>query len=164
MFDIGFQELLLIGVVALLVVGPERLPRLARTAGLWIGKARRMVAQVKDEVERELHADELKQMLENPEPLDDLSGAVNGLKEEFDGVLDDLSDDAIEPRSEGESGAAKTGESGAAETGESGAAETGESGAAETGESGAAETGESGAAETVVAAGSRSATDGEPGV
>ncbi len=54
MFDIGFWELVLIGVVALLVVGPERLPKLARTAGLWIGRGRRMLSSVKAEIDREL--------------------------------------------------------------------------------------------------------------
>lgn len=63
MFDIGFWELGLIFVVALLVVGPERLPRLARTAGMWVGKARSIVRTVKDDIDRELAAEELKQNL-----------------------------------------------------------------------------------------------------
>jgi len=64
MFDVGFWELALVGLVALLVVGPERLPRLARTAGLWIGRGRRMLSSVKAEIDRELKAEELKQILE----------------------------------------------------------------------------------------------------
>ncbi|HQC72842.1 MAG TPA: Sec-independent protein translocase protein TatB, partial [Candidatus Competibacteraceae bacterium] len=52
MFEIGFWELVLVGVVALLVVGPEKLPGLARTAGLWLGRARRMIAEVKADVDR----------------------------------------------------------------------------------------------------------------
>jgi sec-independent protein translocase protein TatB len=63
MFDIGALELVLIGVVALLVVGPERLPKLARTAGLWVGRARRAFASVKDEIDREIKAEELKEIL-----------------------------------------------------------------------------------------------------
>ncbi len=63
MFDISFWELAMIGVVALIVVGPERLPGLARTAGLWLGKARRMLAEIKAEVDRELQLEELKQSL-----------------------------------------------------------------------------------------------------
>ncbi|MYH91702.1 MAG: twin-arginine translocase subunit TatB, partial [Gammaproteobacteria bacterium] len=59
MFDVGFWELTIIGVVALIIVGPERLPGLARTAGLWIGKARRMVTDVKRDIDRELKASEL---------------------------------------------------------------------------------------------------------
>lgn len=63
MFEIGFWEMVMVGVVALIVVGPERLPGLARTAGLWIGKARRMFAEVKADVDRELHLEEIKQSL-----------------------------------------------------------------------------------------------------
>ncbi len=54
MFDIGFWELAVIGVVALIILGPERLPGAARTAGLWIGKARRMFADVKADIDKEL--------------------------------------------------------------------------------------------------------------
>ncbi len=64
MFDVGFFELVLVGVVALLVIGPERLPKVARTAGLWIGKGRRVLASVKAEIEQELRAEELKRILE----------------------------------------------------------------------------------------------------
>jgi sec-independent protein translocase protein TatB len=64
MFDIGFSELILLMVVILLVVGPERLPRVARTAGLYLGRARRMIATVKADVARELAADELKRTLQ----------------------------------------------------------------------------------------------------
>ncbi|NEV62740.1 Sec-independent protein translocase protein TatB [Thiorhodococcus minor] len=64
MFDVGFQELLLIGVVALIVVGPERLPKLARVAGMWIGRARRTLSSVKQEIDRELKTEELKEVLE----------------------------------------------------------------------------------------------------
>ena len=63
MFDIGFSELLIIGVVALLVIGPERLPGLARTAGKWVGRARRFVSSVKADIDREIAADELKKAL-----------------------------------------------------------------------------------------------------
>jgi sec-independent protein translocase protein TatB len=64
MFDIGFWELVLIGIVALLVVGPERLPRVARSAGLWIGRARRTLSSVKAEIDRELKAQELREILQ----------------------------------------------------------------------------------------------------
>ncbi len=63
MFDIGFWELAVIGVVALLVIGPERLPRVARTTGLWVGRARRFVSGVKADIDREIAADELKKAL-----------------------------------------------------------------------------------------------------
>ncbi|NCC29710.1 MAG: twin-arginine translocase subunit TatB, partial [Gammaproteobacteria bacterium] len=64
MFDMGFWELLVIGVVALVVIGPERLPRVARIAGLWLGRARRTLSSVQDEIRRELKADELKEILD----------------------------------------------------------------------------------------------------
>ena len=64
MFDVGFWELALILVVALVVIGPERLPRLVRTAGLYLGRMRRMVANVKADVARELAAEDLKRTLQ----------------------------------------------------------------------------------------------------
>jgi sec-independent protein translocase protein TatB len=63
MFDIGFSEILLVLVIALIVVGPERLPGLARTTGLWIGKIRGFVASVKAEIDHELAAEELRKTL-----------------------------------------------------------------------------------------------------
>lgn len=63
MFDMGFVELLVIGVVALLVIGPERLPGVARKAGLYFGRLKRFVAHVKSDVEREFQTDELKRMV-----------------------------------------------------------------------------------------------------
>jgi sec-independent protein translocase protein TatB len=63
-FDIGFLELLLIFVVALLVLGPEKLPYVARTIGLWIGKIKRSIAGVQMEVERELRFEEMRQEAE----------------------------------------------------------------------------------------------------
>jgi sec-independent protein translocase protein TatB len=63
MFDVGFQELVLIALVALLVVGPERLPKLVRTAGHWLGRGRRVLGSVKAEIDREIKADELKEIL-----------------------------------------------------------------------------------------------------
>ncbi|MEW5757003.1 MAG: Sec-independent protein translocase protein TatB [Pseudomonadota bacterium] len=55
MFEIGFSELVLVGIVALLVVGPERLPELVRTVGHWVGRFRRMADEVNAEVQREMH-------------------------------------------------------------------------------------------------------------
>lgn len=64
MFDIGFSELVLIAVVALIVLGPERLPRAARFAGLWVRRARAQWYSVRSEFEREMAADELKRSLQ----------------------------------------------------------------------------------------------------
>src|SRR5712675_1116117 len=60
MFDIGFSELLVIGVVALVVIGPERLPKVARTAGHLFGRFQRYVAGVKADIAREMELDELR--------------------------------------------------------------------------------------------------------
>jgi sec-independent protein translocase protein TatB len=64
MFDVGFSELIMVAVVALVVIGPKDLPRVARIAGLWLGRARRTLASVKDEIDREFKAQELKEILE----------------------------------------------------------------------------------------------------
>lgn len=60
MFDIGFAELLIVAVVALVVLGPEKLPTAARTAGLWIGHIRRTLSGIQNEINAELRVDELK--------------------------------------------------------------------------------------------------------
>ena len=82
MFDIGFWEIIFILVISLLVVGPERLPRIARTAGLWVGKMRGFVASVKADIDQELATEELKKALakqasvpELEELIDEVSGA-----------------------------------------------------------------------------------------
>ena len=62
MFDIGFSELIVIGIVALLVIGPERLPKVARTVGLLLGRAQRYVTDVKSDINREMQLDELKRL------------------------------------------------------------------------------------------------------
>ena len=62
MIDFGFDKLALIGAVALIVIGPEKLPRVARTVGHMLGKAQRYVADVKAEVNRSIELDELKKM------------------------------------------------------------------------------------------------------
>ncbi|MES9906559.1 MAG: Sec-independent protein translocase protein TatB [Sedimenticola sp.] len=95
MFDIGFFELAIIGLVALLVVGPERLPKLAHTAGKWIGKGRSMISSVKAEIEKEIKTEELKEILEkqkkelNPleEVIEETSSAVRDLKNETDEAM-----------------------------------------------------------------------------
>ena len=62
MFDIGFSELLVIAVVALLVIGPEKLPKVARTAGIMFGRLQRYVNDVKADIQREVELDELKKL------------------------------------------------------------------------------------------------------
>ncbi len=69
MFDIGFFELTLIGVVALLVIGPERLPAVARTAGKWVGRANRFVSNIKEDISREIKDEELQNILQQQKEL-----------------------------------------------------------------------------------------------
>lgn len=67
MFDVGFWEILLIMVLALVVIGPERLPGAARTLGLWVGKGRRFIEGVKSDVEQEFDVSEFKRVIHNQE-------------------------------------------------------------------------------------------------
>lgn len=89
MFDIGFSELVMIGVVALIVIGPERLPKVARTAGHLLGRLQRYVSTVKSDISREMQLEELKkageqfkQSMENTENRisEEVIGAQNALK------------------------------------------------------------------------------------
>lgn len=63
MFDVGFWELCLVGLVGLLVIGPEKLPKVARVIGFWVGKSRHMLSTVKAEIKQELQAEEMRQIL-----------------------------------------------------------------------------------------------------
>jgi sec-independent protein translocase protein TatB len=67
MFDIGFSELLVIGVVALIVIGPEKLPRVARTVGHLLGRMQRYVSDVKADINREIELEELRKMRDSME-------------------------------------------------------------------------------------------------
>ena len=77
MFDIGFSELLVIGVVALIVIGPEKLPRLARTLGHLAGKLQRYVSDVKADINREIELEDLKKMRDSmQQAASDFQGSV----------------------------------------------------------------------------------------
>lgn len=64
MFDIGATELLLVAIIGLVIVGPERLPRLARTLGLWVKRLRGQVQSIQKDINRELELEDLKRQLE----------------------------------------------------------------------------------------------------
>jgi len=91
MFDIGFTELLLIGVVALIVLGPDRLPGAVRTAGLWIGRIKRSFSAIKAEVEREIGADEIRRQLHNEQILE-LEREMNAMKQTLNAPLGNLTE------------------------------------------------------------------------
>lgn len=73
MFDIGFLEMVIVAIVALLVLGPDKLPGAVRMAGLYIGRIKRSLAEVRSQVEREIGADELRQTLHNDKIMADLA-------------------------------------------------------------------------------------------
>ena len=83
MFDVGFLELLVVAVVALVVVGPERLPKLARTVGMWVGRGRRFISSVKEDIDREIKADELRQILAKQKQSNPLHEIVADTKKNF---------------------------------------------------------------------------------
>ena len=85
MFDFGFSELMVIGAVALVVLGPERLPMVARTAGEWLGKAQRLVQQVKSDIERKTVKGQVNQI--NSE-IKDLESSVNNVGDELSASFD----------------------------------------------------------------------------
>lgn len=88
MFDIGFPELLIVSIVALLVIGPEKLPETVRTIALWMGRLRRSLANIKMEIENEIGADEIRQQIHNESIMKELDDA----KKEFTGIVNDTSD------------------------------------------------------------------------
>ena len=91
MFDFGFSEMLVIGVIALVVLGPERLPVVARTAGEWVGKAQRFVAQVKSDIDRETELSELKRIQDEAKALaDDVKSAAGEAKAVAEKTQDNL--------------------------------------------------------------------------
>lgn len=97
MFDFGFSELMLIGVVALVVLGPERLPKAARFAGLWIRRARAQWASVRGELERELAAEELKRNLQQTrEAMRDLDDSMRAAGDDARRELERMRDEAAE--------------------------------------------------------------------
>ncbi len=84
MFDIGFSELVLTAVIALIVFGPEKLPQAARTAGLWIGRLKRVLADTRREVERELGADDIRRQLHNESIMKSLNETPQAIQRVFD--------------------------------------------------------------------------------
>ena len=95
MFDIGFAELILIGVVGLLVIGPERLPGAIRTASLWLNRIKRSFNDIKREVQQELHNDEV--MAELRRTGEQLKTQTDELGQSLDAAAADLKQPAIDP-------------------------------------------------------------------
>ncbi len=101
MIDLGISKLAMIGAVALIVIGPEKLPRVARTLGTLIGKAQRYVTDVKAEVSRSMELDELKRMKDSVESAaKDVSQSMRSGSDEFEKTWAEATNVASEPGSD----------------------------------------------------------------
>ena len=87
MFDVGFSEVVIIAIIALVILGPERLPKVERTLGFWVGKARRMVADVKSDIDREMRERELADLRK-------LGDEISDVKNEFQSAAGEVADDS----------------------------------------------------------------------
>lgn len=96
MFDVAFSELLVIAVVALIVIGPERLPKIARTLGALTGRMQRYVSQVKEEVNREVRFQELQQLQEEIQAT--ATKTQSSIQQQVDQISQDLPDFSNEPQ------------------------------------------------------------------
>ena len=102
MIDLGIEKMMVIGAVALIVIGPEKLPRVARTVGTLLGKAQRYVADVKAEVNRSMELEELKKMKETVESAardveSSIHGGVSEIERELQGATSTLAIDHTAP-------------------------------------------------------------------
>lgn len=95
MFDIGFTEIMLIGIVALVVIGPERLPAVARKAGQWIAKLQRFVTGVKKDLASELETGDLKKLIgDQREQINELRNIVTSATKDFESSTKNVVQDA----------------------------------------------------------------------
>ena len=116
MFEIGFAELFVLGAIALLVVGPDRLPGLARTVGIWVGKAQRLVGQVRADIEREVRADEIRKAAKEYSP----AAALADMQKEVEGFASEISRPVDFDADDGEPNAGEARPTGQAEAGAAG--------------------------------------------
>jgi sec-independent protein translocase protein TatB len=99
MFEIGFSELVMVALVSLLVIGPERLPKAARLAGYWLGKTRAMIGSVKAEIQLELRAEEMRQLFKEESGLNEFQQLVDETNESVNSIqssLTSLSKDGVD--------------------------------------------------------------------
>jgi sec-independent protein translocase protein TatB len=88
MFDVGFSELVLMAIVALVVLGPEKLPHAARVAGAWVGRIRRTVSNVQAEIEREVSAQELRERLQKEiDAAKDMAHDATDIQDPFQAIV-----------------------------------------------------------------------------
>ena len=84
MFDIGFLELLVIALITLIVMGPERLPEAIKTISLWIGRLKQQLAKTRQEIEKEVGMDDIRHQLHNEQVLKDLGEQKDQLEQSLD--------------------------------------------------------------------------------
>jgi len=92
MFDIGFPELVLVAIVGLLVIGPERLPEALRTLGLWLGRMRRSFMSVKSEIEKEIGMDEVRRQLHNEAIMEEMKRIESEVRATANDVKNTMND------------------------------------------------------------------------
>ncbi|HAK51230.1 MAG TPA: twin-arginine translocase subunit TatB [Gammaproteobacteria bacterium] len=105
MFDIGFPELLLISIVALLVIGPNELPNAIRSLSLWIGRIRRSFTKIRQEIENEIGADEIRAQLHNEQIMEEIEASkasIQETKEDINNMIGEVKSDLPDPTTESE--------------------------------------------------------------
>lgn len=98
MFDIGFWELVLIGVVGLIVIGPERLPEVARTVGKYVGRMRRFVSKVRDDIDREIRQEEIREALKRNADIDEIKNIIDDSRYTIEDEVQETKRHVVEAR------------------------------------------------------------------
>ncbi len=93
MFDIGFSEIIVCCIVALIVIGPERLPETVRTVGLWIGRLKRSLRETRGEIERQMGVDDIRRQLHN----EDIMLSLESARKDINSVIEQAQANAIDP-------------------------------------------------------------------
>lgn len=91
MFEVGFSEICMVALVALLVIGPEKLPKVARMAGFWVAKSKRMMASVKQEIHEEFQAEELRQSLKSQTGINEFKQLIDDTSNDLRSIKDSIS-------------------------------------------------------------------------
>ncbi len=90
MFEIGFSELCMVALVALLVIGPEKLPKVARMTGFWLAKTRRTIESVKHEIAEEFQAEELRQSLKNQSGISEFQKILHDTNNDLSNISESI--------------------------------------------------------------------------